>query len=85
MSSCPVRKLILCYEILKNFGRLLTLELWKCLFDQWGFWKGLGLGLLITWAFIAAGIRDIISIFIVPDYPPKPERSEVNGVVKYFD
>ena len=77
------RKWKLCESMVKGVLHLLS----------WDFWKaGIGLGFprcfaiwaLLIWATVASELRDLISLILVPDYPPKPEKIEYNGKVTYF-
>ncbi len=56
-------KLMLCYEIIKNFGRLLSFDFWKAVIHEpgQGFW--------FAKAVLFMALVDIVSMLIIPGYP----------------
>ena len=74
------KKLLLCFEIMKNFGKLFSGEVWKTA-RVIGFYRGFAFLRIIFWAFLVGAIRDVVSFILIPDYPPDPEYKNIDGVI----
>lgn len=79
------KKLLLLLEILKNLTRPFTWNFWVAGYKGQGFPKCILYWIVCIFAFVVCGLRDIISIILVPDYPPDPEKIEMNDIVTYLD
>jgi hypothetical protein len=64
-------KLRLCYEILKNFGRLLSFDFWRLGITNPDFPTFQFVKMILVLAFV-----DIVKMIICPGYPEKAEATE---------
>jgi hypothetical protein len=56
-------KLRLCYEIVKNLGRLLSFDFWKVVIRE------PRVGVYFIKAILFTAVIDIVSMIIIPGYP----------------